>query len=260
MDLRGRVALVTGGAGHIGRAICESFAELGAAVAVVDLEPASCDEVASSLASRFEVPTLALSTDLEDSAAILEIPGQVESELGGLGVLVNCAALVGSSSLSGWNAPLAEQSIEAWRRALEVNLTAAFALTQSSAPLLQQSGHGSVVNVGSIYGVVGSVPALYEGTAMHNPAAYAASKGGLVQLTRWLATELAPNVRVNALSPGGLWRNQPSAFRERYEARTPLGRMAVEEDLKGAAAFLASDLSSYVTGQNLLVDGGWTAW
>ena len=101
---------------------------------------------------------------------------------------------------------------------------------------------------------------LYEGTVMGNPAAYGASKGGLLQLTRWLATVMAPAVRVNAITPGGVWRNQPEPFRTRYEERTPLRRMATEEDLKGAIAYLASDLSSYVTGHNLVVDGGWTTW
>jgi len=95
---------------------------------------------------------------------------------------------------------------------------------------------------------------------MANPAGYNASKGGVLQLTRYLATVLAPRTRVNAISPGGVWRQQPDVFRQRYEARTPLARMAAEEDLKGAVAYLASDLSAYVTGQNLVVDGGWTAW
>ena len=117
-----------------------------------------------------------------------------------------------------------------------------------------------MINVGSIYGMVGPDMRLYEGTTMGNPAAYAASKGGLLQFTRWLATILAPEVRVNSITPGGVWRNQPEAFHERYKARTPLRRMAHEEDFKGAVAYLASDLSSYVTGHNLLVDGGWTVW
>jgi NAD(P)-dependent dehydrogenase (short-subunit alcohol dehydrogenase family) len=95
---------------------------------------------------------------------------------------------------------------------------------------------------------------------MNNAAGYAASKGGLLQLMRYLSTLLAPEVRVNAISPGGVWRGQPEAFHERYKARTPLGRMAREEDLKGAICYLASDLSLYVTGHNLVVDGGWTAW
>ena len=108
--------------------------------------------------------------------------------------------------------------------------------------------------------MVGPDLRIYEGTGMGNAAAYAASKGGLLQLTRWLATTLAPRVRVNAITPGGVWRQQPEAFRKRYIDRTPLGRMATEEDFKGAVAYLASDLSRYVTGQNLVVDGGWTAW
>jgi NAD(P)-dependent dehydrogenase (short-subunit alcohol dehydrogenase family) len=101
---------------------------------------------------------------------------------------------------------------------------------------------------------------LYEGTDIQNPAGYSAAKGGLLQLTRYLATVLAPDIRINAISPGGVWRDQPEAFHQRYVARTPMGRMATEEDLKGAVAYLASDLSAYVTGQNLSVDGGWTAW
>jgi NAD(P)-dependent dehydrogenase (short-subunit alcohol dehydrogenase family) len=108
--------------------------------------------------------------------------------------------------------------------------------------------------------MVGPDVGLYDGTQMGNPAAYAASKGGLLQLTRWLATVLAPGVRVNAISPGGVWRGQPEEFHQRYVARTPLRRMAREEDLKGAVAYLASDLSTYVTGHNLVVDGGWTVW
>jgi NAD(P)-dependent dehydrogenase (short-subunit alcohol dehydrogenase family) len=173
---------------------------------------------------------------------------------------VHCAALVGQDELPGWNTPFAEQTVEAWDAALRVNLTSAFVLVHEAREALAGSGHGSVILFGSIYGLVGPDPALYEGTQLANPVAYGASKGALLQLVRYLATTLAPRVRVNAISPGGVERGQPDAFRRRYEARTPLGRMATEEDVKGAVAFLASDLSAYVTGQNLVVDGGWTAW
>ena len=171
-----------------------------------------------------------------------------------------CAALVGTSDLKGWSTPFLEQNSDTWRLALEVNLTAQFVLTQACAEALAASGHGSVVNIGSIYGMGGPDMRLYENTTMGNPAAYAASKGGLLQLTRWLATVLAPDVRVNAITPGGIWRRQPEVFCARYATRTPLRRMATEEDLKGAVAYLASDLSAYVTGHNLVVDGGWTVW
>ena len=156
--------------------------------------------------------------------------------------------------------PFEQQTVAAWDSALRVNLTAAFVMAQEGRDALLASGHGSIILFASIYGLVGPDPALYAGTGLANPTAYGVSKGGLIQLTRYLATVMAPRVRVNAIAPGGVWRGQPRTFRERYEARTPLGRMAGEEDLKGAVAYLASDLSSYVTGHTLVVDGGWTAW
>lgn len=260
MDLKGRVALVTGGAGHIGTAACEALAELGASIVVLDVAEKACVDVAGHIHTTYGVPTLPLVVDLAQEQAVRAVPGAVQSHFGRLDILINCAALGGTSPLKGWVTPFAEQSAETWRLALEVNLTAAFVLTQVCAGMLAASGHGSVINISSIYGMVGPDMRLYEGTAMGNPAAYAASKGGLIQLTRWLATVLAPAVRVNAISPGGVWRNQPETFLARYIARTPLGRMATEEDLKGAVAYLASDLSAYVTGHNLVVDGGWTVW
>ncbi len=258
LDLSGRVALVTGGAGHIGQAICEALAEQGCALAVLDR--AVPHDLCAGLAERFGVRVEPVAVDLEDEAATRRSVGDVVERFGRLDILVNNAAFVGSSSLQGWATPFSEQSTETWRRALEVNLTAAFVLCQAAAPALAASGHGSIVNVGSIYGVVGPDWRLYEGTAMGNPAAYAASKGGLIQLSRWLATTLAPAVRVNAVSPGGVARGQNPDFLSRYEGRAPLGRMATEEDFKGIVALLASDAGAYITGQNILVDGGWSVW
>jgi NAD(P)-dependent dehydrogenase (short-subunit alcohol dehydrogenase family) len=260
MDLRGRVALVTGAAGRVGRCIAETLAELGAAIAVLDKDEEPSALVASEIGSTFGVPTLGLSVDLVDELRVREAPRNVTAQLGRLDILVNCAAMVGTADLQGWAAPFPEQQSAPWRQALETNLTAPFLLTQASAEALSASGNGAVVNISSIYGLVGPDMRLYEGTRMGNPAAYAASKGGLIQITRWLATALAPRVRVNAISLGGIERNQEEAFRDRYAERTPLRRMATEADVKGAAAYLATDLSRYVTGHNLIVDGGWTAW
>jgi NAD(P)-dependent dehydrogenase (short-subunit alcohol dehydrogenase family) len=259
-DLNGRVAVVTGGAGHIGSAIADGLAELGAAVALVDLERKTTEDVCSRIAREREAETLAIPVDLEDEMAVRTIPSRVLQMFGRMDILVNCAALVGTSGLDGWAVPLQDQSSTSWRRALEVNLTAPFVLAQTSVDALVKSGHGSIVNVLSIYGLVGPDERLYEGTPMGNPAAYGASKAGLLQLTRHLATTLAPGVRCNAITPGGVARGQEQSFLDRYCARTPLRRMATEEDFKGAAAFLASDASAYVTGQNVVVDGGWTVW
>ncbi|MCG8510311.1 MAG: SDR family oxidoreductase [Rhodospirillales bacterium] len=260
MDLSGRAALITGAAGHIGAACADALAELGCRIAICDRDPQKCRQVAESIAESRSVETTALAADLADETSVKALPEQVTDAFGRLDILVQSAAFVGDSELSGWAVPFAEQSAETWRAALEVNLTATFVLAQAAAPHLGENGVGSVVNVSSIYGMMGPDLRLYEGTGMGNPAAYAAGKGGLLQLTRWLATVLAPDVRVNAVSPGGIRRNQPDSFIRRYEENTPLGRMGTEEDVKGAVAYLAGDLSAYVTGQNLIVDGGWTAW
>lgn len=260
MNLQERVALVTGGAGHIGRAICETLAELGASIVVLDFVEPACIEVVRAIQEQHGVAALPLIIDLAKEGDVLSVPEIVLAHFGRLDILVNCAALVGTSELRGWATPFLEQRSDTWRLALEVNLTSPFVLVQACAEALKASGHGSVINMSSIYGMVGPNMRLYENTNMGNPAAYAATKGGLLQLTRWLATVLAPDVRVNAITPGGVWRNQAESFHARYVEHTPLGRMATEEDLKGAVAYLASDLSAYVTGHNLVVDGGWTIW
>jgi NAD(P)-dependent dehydrogenase (short-subunit alcohol dehydrogenase family) len=260
MSLRGRVALITGGAGHIGVAMAETVAELGASVALLDMTPATCEPAARRIAADYGVDAVPLIADLADETAVRRVPETVQERFGRLDILINNAALVGTTAVKGWAVPFAEQRSDAWRQAVEVNLTAPFVLTQACAEALAASGHGVVINVGSIYGMVGPHLSLYSGTSLGNPAAYAASKGGLLQLTRWLATVLAPAIRVNAITPGGVWRDQGDDFLQRYSALTPLGRMAKEEDLKGAVAYLASDQSAYVTGHNLVVDGGWTAW
>ena len=201
-----------------------------------------------------------MSCNLEDDASAHAAPHAVAEALGGLDILINNAAFVGTSDLEGWVTDFAHQSTQTWRKALEVNLTAPFTLCREAAPYLAKSGHGSIVNIGSIYAVLGPDMGLYEGTAMGNPAAYGAAKAGLLQLTRWLATVLAPDVRVNSVCPGGVWRNQPEVFVERYKERTPMQRMATEEDMVGTVLYLVSDMSRYVTGQNIMVDGGWGLW
>jgi NAD(P)-dependent dehydrogenase (short-subunit alcohol dehydrogenase family) len=260
MSLDGRVALVTGGAGHIGKAIADGLAELGANVAIVDISPSTTAEAAADLSQRWPVGAAGFACDLEQSEEVRDLPRRVRERFGRIDILVNCAAFVGTSGLEGWAVPFEQQSISTWRRALEVNLTAPFVLIQAAADDLRSSGHGSIINISSIYGLTGPDWRLYEGTNLGNPAAYAASKGGLIQATRWLATTLAPDVRVNAIAPGGVFRDTPEPFLGRYVARTPLGRMGREEDFKGAVAYLATDLSAYVTGQCLAVDGGWTVW
>lgn len=258
MLLKKRVALVTGGAGHIGRAIAEEYARHGANLVLwdkVDTLP-----LAEQIHEKFGVGVTSYIVDLSDLNACVSATEKSINDFGGIDVLVNNGAYVGTSLSDGWAVPFDRQSSKLWSEVLQVNLSAVFAICQAAAPVLAKSSCGSIINISSIYGVVGPDNRLYEGTGMGNPAAYAASKGGLNQLTRWLSTELAPHVRVNAIAPGGIERGQPLQFKDRYIARTPMGRMATEQDIVGPALFFASDMSAYVTGQVLAVDGGWTTW
>jgi NAD(P)-dependent dehydrogenase (short-subunit alcohol dehydrogenase family) len=259
-DLRGRRALITGASGGLGRVFSDTLAELGADLVLVDLDDSNFKKISMDLRERWGANVECFKCDLEVESQRFELIASMESSQKGLNILVNNAAFVGTTELQNWSVPFAEQSLSTWRRALEVNLTAVFDLSRGLAPLLKMAKGANIVNVASIYGMYGPDWRLYDETSMSNPAAYGVSKGGLIQLTRWLATTIAPEVRVNAISPGGIFRNQPEAFVNRYAEKTPLGRMATEDDFRGAIAYLASDLSRYVTGQILSVEGGWGVW
>lgn len=260
LSMEGRVAVVTGGCGHIGRAIADGLAEQGCNILLIDRAEDALKATCSALGERWGVHVEGLAVDLENAEARVYIAPFVSERFGRADVLVNNAGFVGDSQMTGWVVPFERQSIETWRRAVEVNVTAGFHLSQLLAPMLKEHGCGSIVNVASIYGLLGPDMSLYDGTTMGNPAAYAVSKGGVIQLTRWMSTVLAPDIRVNCISPGGVARNQPQVFVDKYVARTPLKRMGEEDDFKGAALYFSSDVSAWVTGQNLVVDGGWSAW
>lgn len=260
MNLKGRRALITGATGRLGRVMADTLAELGADLILVDRPLADFRPLEKELRTRWAVNTRTLQCDLEIEAERNALIDAVKTDGRGLNILVNNAAFVGTANLRGWVAPFEEQTLDTWRRAMEVNLAAVFHLSQGFAAQLRESPGGNIINISSIYAQYAPDWRLYEGTTMGNPAAYAASKAGVIQLTRWLATTIAPRVRVNAISPGGVLRDQPNEFVARYVAKTPLRRMATEEDFRGALAFLASDMACYVTGHNLMVDGGWGIW
>lgn len=259
-SLEGRRAIVTGGAGHLGRVFGETLVELGAHVVLVDRDAESLAVAAASVAVAGRGSVESYRCDLESGDERRALAAALGGAAEGVSVLVHNAAFVGTNDLRGWAVPFESQSLETWRRAIEVNLTAVFDVTQALLPELRRAPGPSVINVASIYGALGPDWSLYEGTTMANPAAYATSKGGLLQLTRWLATTLAPSVRVNAIVPGGIIRGQQEKFVKRYKSRTPLQRMATEDDFQGVLAFLSSDASAYVTGQAIAIDGGWSAW
>lgn len=260
MSLKNRRALITGAAGGLGKVIASTIAELGADLILIDREHSSLSTLARTLNEKWDINVEYLICDLERQLERTELIANLNKGYQNINILINNAAFVGTSDLEGWGVPFGDQTVDTWRRALEVNLTAVFDLCQGLTPLLRVSNGANVINISSIYGLFAPDWSLYEGTGMSNPAAYSASKGGIVQLTRWLATTVAPHIRVNSISPGGILRGQPETFVQRYESKTPLGRMATEDDFRGAVTFLATDMAKYVTGQNLSVDGGWGIW
>ena len=260
MDLNGRRAMVTGATGGLGTVIAETLAELGSDLILIDRDKAEIEALQSRLSDAFGVSIIGSVCDLEQQDQREVLIDGIVSDGQELNVLINNGAFVGTSNLPGWNAPFTEQSVETWRRALEVNLVAPFELCRGMSQLMKHSRGANIINIASIYGQFGPDWRMYENTNINNPAAYGASKAGLIQLTKWLSTTLAPDIRVNAISPGGVFTGQQESFVDAYSSRTPLRKMARYGDFAGGVAFLATDMAEYVTGQVLNVDGGWGVW
>ncbi|MCW5221423.1 SDR family oxidoreductase [Verminephrobacter aporrectodeae subsp. tuberculatae] len=252
------VAAITGGAGHIGRAIARKLASRGLRIAILDKNLQAGQAFAAELQALHPGDHRFIDADLMQPESFAHIRARIEADFGRLDYLVNNAAFYDDTP--GWGVPFGQEGYEAWLKVLRVNLLAPFFLAQTLHPLLARSDDASIVNIGTMYSAVGPDWSLYQGTDMSNPAAYSASKGGLLATTRWLATALAPKVRVNMVSPGGIERMQDPQFMARYKQRTPLGRMGTENDVAGMVSLLLSPEGAYITGQHMLIDGGWTAW
>lgn len=246
----GKVAVVTGGGGLVGRAIAAALKEFGAKVYIADI-----DESAGGVAADIGAEHLKL--DITSEASVSEALGAVVKDSGGLDVLINSAY----PRTKDWHVGVAEVPFDSWKKNVDDHLGGYFLCCRGAAEQMRRCGGGSIINLASIYGVVAPDFSIYEGTQMTMPAAYSAIKGGVISFTRYIATYYAMHkVRANSISPGGVFDGQDPSFVERYCAKTPLGRMADPDDIACAALFLASNGSSYITGQNLVVDGGWTAW
>ncbi len=254
-SLKGRIALVTGGAGPLfGSSIASALAEAGATVITASRSLESNVAYAEGLRNQgYEAHGLALDITCPDS--IRNLHHEVMERFGRLDVLVN-SALTRDGHAGGFE----EQTGETWARAAEGDMVGLFLLCKSFIPEMARQGRGSVINISSIYGVVSNDPTLYEGTEMRQPPSYTFVKGGMIQFTRYLAAYHGKSgVRANCISPGGYFNDQPKPFVDEYCRRVPIGRMMGNDDVQGAVVFLASDASKYITGTNLVVDGGWTA-
>jgi NAD(P)-dependent dehydrogenase (short-subunit alcohol dehydrogenase family) len=253
-SLKGRVALVTAGAGPLfGSSISEALAEAGATVITASRSLERNLEFAERLREA-GYEAYGMQFDLEEIASIDRLHAQIHERYGRLDVLVNSAL-----ARDGHSGGLEDQTPETWEHCAAGDLSGLFRLCQLAVQTMSRRQQGSIINISSIYGVVSNDPTIYEGTGMVQPPTYNFVKAGMINYTRYLACYYGKHgIRANCISPGGYFNNQPAQFVEQYTKRVPLGRMLDNSDIQGAVVFLASDASKYMTGANLMVDGGWT--
>jgi NAD(P)-dependent dehydrogenase (short-subunit alcohol dehydrogenase family) len=263
-SLKNKTAIVTGALGLLGRQHCSALAEAGSNVVVCDLDEDECKKFASQLSTE----SIGISLDVTDKESITKARDEVLSKFGKIDILVNNAAI---NDMFENPAAALEQSkfenypLELWEKSLRVNITGVFLCSQVFGNEMIKQKSGSIINIASTYGIVAPDQSLYEDDngyqTFYKPPAYPTTKGAVISFTKYLAAYWGNSgVRVNALSPGGVENNQEEFFKKNYSSRTPLGRMACPADYKGALIFLASDASGYMTGANLVVDGGFTIW
>lgn len=247
----GKVAVVTGGYGLLGREIVRGLNDFGATVYIADTDKEKAEKVIGNNNVKY------IYLDITSENSIKEVTAEIVREHGGIDILVNSAY----PRTNDWGLRFEKIRVESLKQNLDNHLGGYFICCQTVAEQMKLQQCGSIINMASIYGVVGPDFSIYDGTEMTMPAAYSAIKGGIITFTKYLATYYGQyNIRANTISPGGIFDNQKPAFVENYSKKTPLGRMGLPNDIVGAVIFLASEASSYVTGQNLIVDGGWTAW
>ena len=242
--LDNKVIIVTGGSGLIGQSIVKQVCEEGGIAINADISHSTA--LSEGL----------VYCDVTDINSVQDCISTVLNKYGKIDGLVNNAY----PRTKDWGNHFEDIDILSWKANVDMQLNSVFICCQEVLKVLKNQGHGTIVNIASIYGSVGPDFSIYEGTNMTMPAAYSAIKGGVINFTRYLASYYGSyNVRVNCISPGGIYDNQPSKFVENYERKVPLRRMGLPGDLSPAVAFLLSRESSYITGQNLIIDGGWTA-
>jgi len=248
--LKNKIAVVTGGAGLIGKEIVKGLLDFGAEVYIADVSKNIYEDHISSNTHNIHLDITSARSVHNGIKKIIELSKKID-------ILINCAY----PRTQDWGEKFENISFESWKENVNDHLGGYFLCCQKSADQMKLQQNGSIINLASIYGVVAPDFSVYKNTDMTMPAAYSAIKGGIITFTKYLATYFGKyNIRANVVSPGGIFDNQSPSFIEKYCQKTPLGKMATPQDVVGAIIFLASDASSYVTGQNIIIDGGWTAW
>lgn len=254
-DLKEKVIILTGAAGLLGREYANILSEAGADVILVDIIPP-----VDILTENYGTNPLPCQIDISDKKQVKEMCEEVIKRYGKIDVLINNAVGYVDRGKKFFN-KFEDYDIESWNKVLEINLTGTFLISQEVGKQMVKQGYGNIINVSSTYGLVGADQRIYGDSGINAPISYAVTKGGIINMTRFLAAYYeGKNIRVNTLSPGGVFNNQNQEFVKNYEYKTILGRMADKKDYCGAMLFLCSNASSYMTGANLIIDGGWTAW
>jgi NAD(P)-dependent dehydrogenase (short-subunit alcohol dehydrogenase family) len=256
-DLQAKRVLLVGATGVLGRAYAQAIAKTGAQLAIADLSSSDVLTLANSIGAY------GIEMDVTDEASVQAGVKAAIEELGGLDGAISNAAATGEFLLKEGDpfAAFEEYPLAAWQKTIDVNLTGSFLVAREAGRAMKASGGGSLVLVSSIYGVVGPDHSIYEDQPFKSFPGYSASKAGVIGLTRWLATWWGDaGIRVNCLTPGGTYNDHNESFAAAYGNRTPMGRMAKRDEVTGMMMFLLSDASNYCTGQNYIVDGGFTAW
>ncbi|MEI8366331.1 MAG: SDR family oxidoreductase [Parachlamydiaceae bacterium] len=262
-SLKDRVAVVTGAIGLIGKEYCIALAESGAKIVVTDLDESACVTFAATLSSS----CIGVGLDVTDKSSVERTRDIIRDKYGRFDILVNNAAIndmFESPKAAAEQSKFENYPLNLWQKSVDVNLTGVFLCSQIIGAEMAKLGSGSIINIASTYGIVAPDQSLYKNERgeqiFYKPPAYSATKGAVIAFTKYLASYWGEKgVRVNTLTPGGVENKQDQYFIESYSKKTPLKRMATPTDYKGALIFLASDASSYMTGANLVVDGGWTA-
>ena len=265
-DLTGQTAVVTGGIGLLGRGFVKTLAQAGASVIVADINEKTAQSYAKELREE-KLEARGIGVNVTDKNSVEGLVSKTVDTYGQLDVLVCSAAMdpkFDDSQTGQHSNTFEDYPLQMWNDALNVNLTGLFLCAQAAVKPMLEQDHGVIINICSTYGLTGPDQRIYErpGKApRYKPVFYSVTKAGVLGLTRYLATYYAgKNIRANALTPGGVYNDHDEEFTRRYSYRTVMGRMADKDEMNGAMLFLASDASSYMTGSNLVVDGGWTAW
>ena len=258
-DLSGRTIIITGAAGNLGSQYAEGLAQVGANLVLADIDQKSCKKIGERIEKSCNVKTLSVKLDLNDKSSIKNMVSKTVKKFSRIDVLINNAAYQGTNKtrkMKFENLPLSE-----WNKAVSVNLTGIFLTCQEVGTIMKKQKNGNIINISSTYGLVAPDQRIYGKSGQNAAAFYSATKAAVVNLSRYLASYWnRTGIRVNTLSPGGVERKQAANFIKLYSEKTMLGRMAKNNEYVGAIIFLSSDASSYMTGSNLIVDGGWTAW